>query len=192
MGDVTSVRFGLEPSGAPIFIDSADAIALDSLVGRFNVPGSADAVVRVEVGGALNTELGAVAVDDDVWLSNPITGEMEPLPPGIDLDPSSFFDPVGGWRPLLENLTDVELIGLEDRDGGRYHLRGTAPAEQVEVITAGLVSDLDVQMDLWVDPVTALVTDLEFTADVGDGDTHWVLELSDYGETFDIEPPPEN
>jgi lipoprotein LprG len=192
MGEVTSVRFELEATGAPVYIDAAGAISLNTIDGRFNVPGSADAVVEVEVGGALNTELGAVAVGDDVWLSNPITGELEPLPPGIDLDPSSFFDPAGGWRPLLENLSDVELIGIEDRDGDRYHLRGTAPAEQVEVITAGLVSDLDVTIDVWVDPVTALVTAVEFTADLGDGETNWALTLSDYGETFDIAPPPEN
>lgn len=191
MGEVTSVRFELERSGAPVYIDTAGAISLNSIDGRFDVPGSADAVVEVEVGGALTTELGAVAIDDDVWLSNPITGELEPLPAGIELDPSSFFDPEGGWRPLLENLDDVELLGIEDRDGSAYRVRGIAPAAQVEVITAGLVDGLDVVVDLWIDPVTGLVTAVEFSADLGDGETIWELTLSDYGEEFDISPPPE-
>jgi lipoprotein LprG len=147
-------------------------------------------VVEVEVGGALTTELAAIAVDDDVWLSNPITGEMEPLPPGTELDPSNFFDPEGGWRPLLENLTDVELVGVEDRDGTTYHVRGTAPAAQVEVVTAGLIDGTDVVVDLWIDPATALVTAIEFDVDVGDGEMHWQLELTDYGEEFEIAPPP--
>jgi hypothetical protein len=187
MGAVTSVRFELDRTGAPVYIDSADAISLNSVVGRFNVPESADAVVEVEVVGALTTELGAVAIGDDVWLSDPITGELQPLPPGIDLDPSNFFDPSGGWQPLLEDLADVELVGTED---GLYHIRGTASAERVEVITAGLVDGADVVVDLWIDPVTGLVGLVEFTTDLGDGDTHWVLRLSDYGETFEIEPPP--
>ena len=34
------------------------------------------------------------------------------LPAGIDLDPSLFFDPRGGWQPLMEGLTDVELVGI--------------------------------------------------------------------------------
>jgi lipoprotein LprG len=168
-------------------IDAADAISLNSVIGRFNVPESADAVVEVEVAGALTTELGAVAIGGDVWLSDPITGELQPLPPGIDLDPSNFFDPSGGWQPLLEDLADVELVGTED---GLYHLTGTASAERVEVITAGLVDGADVVVDLWIDPVTGLVGRVEFTTDLGDGDAHWVLTLSDYGETFEIEPPP--
>lgn len=188
MGEVTSVRFELERTGVPVYIDSAEVIALNSVVGRFNVPESADAVVEVEVAGALTTELGAVAVGDDVWLSNPITGELEPLPAGIDLDPSNFFDPSGGWRPLLENLSDVELIGTDD---GLYHVRGTAPAENVEVITAGLVTGTDIEIDLWIDMVTALVAVVEFTTDLGAGETHWEVRLSDYGETFDISPPPD-
>jgi lipoprotein LprG len=189
MGGVTGVRFELDRTGAPVYIDPADVIALNSIVGRFNVPGSADAIVEVEVAGALTTELGAVAVGDDVWLSNPITGELEPLPAGIDLDPSSFFDPSGGWQPLLENLGDVELIGTDD---GTYHVRGTATAENVEVITAGLVTGTDIVIDLWIDPVTALVATVEFTVDLGDGATHWEVRFSDYGETFDISPPPDD
>jgi lipoprotein LprG len=189
MGEVTSVRFELERTGEPVHIDSAGAITLNSIEGRFEVPGSADAVVEVEVAGALTTELGAVAVDGDVWLSNPITGELEPLPAGIDLDPSEFFDPEGGWRPLLENLTEVELVGTEEGD---YHVRGVAPADRVEVITVGLVSDIDVVVDLWIDRITGLVSRVEFTTDLGDGDTDWVLALSDYGETFDITPPPDS
>jgi hypothetical protein len=190
MGDVTSVRFELQTEGSPVYIDDAEAIELRSLEGRFEVPGAADAVVRVRVGGALSTELGAVAVDDEVWLSNPVTGDLEPLPAGVELDPSNFFDPEGGWQPLLSNLTDAELVGVEDRDGDRYHVRGIAPAAQVEVITAGLVDDLDVPIDVWIHPVTGLVTAVEFTADVGEGPTEWILELRDYGEDFDITAPP--
>jgi lipoprotein LprG len=189
MGEVTSVRFELDRTGAPVYIDSAEVIALNSIVGRFNIPESADAVVEVQVAGTLTTELGAVAVGDDVWLSNPITGELEPLPAGIDLDPSSFFDPSGGWQPLLENITDIELIGTDD---GLYHIRGTATAENVEVITAGLVTGTDIVIDLWIDQVTALVATVEFTVDLGDGATHWEVRLSDYGETFDISPPPDD
>jgi lipoprotein LprG len=192
MGDVTSVRFELERTGAPLYIDSSGRIALNTLDGEFTVPASAQAVVEVAVGGTLKTELAAIAIDDEVWLSNPITGNMEPLPPGTELDPSSFFDPKGGWQPLLENLTDVELIGIEDRDGPAYHVRGTAPAAQVGVITAGLIEDTDVVIDVWIDPVTALVTGVEFDVelDAGAGATHWKLDLTDYGEEFDISPPP--
>ena len=102
MGDDQSVRFELRRSGAPVYIDQVERIALNSVVGRFTVPGAAQAVLEVEVDGALISELGAIALDDEVWLSNPITGNFEPLPPGYDIDPSLFFDPKNGWRPLMD------------------------------------------------------------------------------------------
>ena len=190
MGATESVRFELERTGAPVYIDQVEQLALNSVVGQFTVPGSAQAVLEVEVDGGLVSELGAVALDDEIWLSNPITGEFEPLPVGIDLDPSLFFDPQGGWQPLMEGLTDVELVGTEERDGAdRYHIAATAPADRVEAITAGLVQDQDVDIDFWIQPVTGEVRAVEFTTPVGGGQVTWELELSEYGEDFDIQPP---
>ena len=190
MGDTESVRFELQRSGAPVYIDQVEQLALNSIVGQFTVPGAAQAVLEVEVDGGLISELGAVALDDEIWLSNPITGEFEPLPAGIDLDPSLFFDPQGGWQPLMEGLTDVELVGTEERDGAdRYHIVATAPADRVETITAGLVQDQDVEIDFWIQPVTGHVRAVEFTTVVGGDDVEWSLDLSEYGEDFDIQPP---
>ncbi|MFW2382270.1 MAG: LppX_LprAFG lipoprotein [Acidimicrobiales bacterium] len=190
MGGVTSVRFSLDRSGDPVFIDQAKAISLTSLQGRFAAPASADAVLAVEVSGLLNTEIGAVAIDEEIWLSNPLTGEFETLPPGFDIDPSSFFDPKGAWEPLLRDLRNVEFVGEEDRDGQTlYHLRGLAPADRMQAVTAGLVRGSDIQIDLWLDPKTALVSTLEFEAELGEGNSSWVLGFSDYGEPFTITDP---
>ncbi|HEX4984185.1 MAG TPA: LppX_LprAFG lipoprotein [Ilumatobacteraceae bacterium] len=189
MGDVTSVRFTLDRSGSPVYIDTFESLALDSVDGRFTAPASADAVLTVEVDGSLKTQLGAVAIDDTVWLSNPVTGIFEPLPDGYDIDPSRFFDPEGGWRPLLAELQDPVLVGEVDRDGERYQISGVAPADNIEIISAGLVRDQDVAIDFWIHTVTGLVTAAEFTTTYRGADTDWVLELGDYGETFEIEPP---
>ena len=190
MGATESVRFELRRRGAPVHIDQVEQLTLNSVIGRFTVPGSAQAVLEVEVDGGRVSELGAVALDDEIWLSNPITGEFEPLPAGIDLDPSLFFDPKGGWQPLMEGLTDVELVGTEKRDGAtRYHIAATAPADRVETITAGLVQDQDVVIDFWIQPVTGHVRAVEFTTTVDGADVEWSLDLSEYDEDFDIRPP---
>lgn len=190
MADVTSVEFALERTGSPIFIDQFGSIALDSLIGQFTVPGRAIARLDVEVDGNLSTRIGAVAIDDEVWISNPVTGTFETLPAGYDIDPSRFFDPEGGWQPLLANLSDVELVGIEDRGDERYHVRGVAPAAEVRNITVGLVRDQDVVVDLWIDPSTSLVTAAEFTTSIDGADANWTLELGRYGDEFTIEPPP--
>jgi hypothetical protein len=189
MANVTSVEFELERGGAPIFIDEFERIALDSLRGQFSVPGRAQAELNVTVNDNLATRLGAVAVDDEVWISNPVTGDFETLPSGYDIDPSKFFDPENGWGPLLGSLQDVSLVAVDDRGGERYHITGTAPAEQVSNITVGLVQGQDVAVDLWVHPATFLVTAAEFETTIGDATSQWALTLDRYGDTFEIEPP---
>jgi hypothetical protein len=195
MGDVTSVRFDLRRDGAPIHIDQFESIAIDRIVGEFTVPQSAQAALDVEVNASLKTQLAAIALGTEVWLSNPITGEFETLPDGYDIDPSRFFDPENGWRPLLAGLTEVELVGLEQRKGDnggeRYHIRGIATADQMKIITAGLVSNQNVEIDFWIQPVTALVRSATFTtaAPESGGDVDWTLELSQYGAEFTIVPP---
>ena len=189
MGDVTSVRFELKRSGAAIYIDEFKSLALEWIVGRFSAPTSVDAALTVTVDGSLTTKLGAVAIDGTVWLSNPVTGTFETLPPGYDIDPSTFFDPDTGWRPLLADLQDVELVGEENRGGKRYHIRGLAPADRMEIVTAGLVRDQDVPVDFWVKRDTGLITAAEFSTTFDGTVTDWVLELSDYGKTFTIKAP---
>ncbi len=189
MGDVTSVRFTLTRTGAPVYVDAAQSTALDALEGRFAEPNSADALLDVTVTGDLRTKIGAVAIGEEVWMSNPVTGEFETLPANYDIDPSLFFDPEDGWQPLLESLTDPAFVGEEDRDGTKYRLRATAPAASMQAVTAGLVRGQDVELDLWLHPVTALVTDVEFSTSFDGADTFWVLGLADYGETFTISDP---
>lgn len=189
MGAVTSVEFRLDRDGAPIYIDEFESIALDSLLGQFSVPARARAQLRVTVDGNLATEIGAVAMDDEVWISNPVTGDFETLPPGFDIDPSRFFDPEDGWQPLLANLREVELVGIDDRGGERYHVRGIAPAAEVENITVGLVTGQDVPVDLWIHPTTSLVTHLDFDTVIDEAESSWTLDLDRYGESFTIRPP---
>jgi MFS family permease len=180
MGGVESVRFHLVRDGAPVFIDDLESIAIDEITGTVTVPDEAEALIKVTIDGNLSTNLGAIASAGETLLSNPVTGVFEPLPAGYDLDPRSFFDPVGGWQPLIGGLVDVVLVGEEDRGGLRYHVRGTAPADRIEAVTAGLVRGQEVVVDLWVHPVTALVTAVEFDTVLGDGTTSWALELSEY------------
>ena len=189
MGQVIGVEFTLTRSGAPVYIDAFESIALDDLFGQFSVPSRAQAEITVTIDDSYRTRLGAVAIDEEVWISNPVTGDFETLPPGYDIDPSSFFDPQDGWRPLLENLQDVRLVGIETVGGERYHIGGTAPAAQVKKITVGLVRDQDVAVDLWIHPTSYLVTQARFTTMINGRSSDWLLSLDRYDEPFTIRPP---
>lgn len=189
MGAVTSVEFRLDRGGAPVYIDEFESLALDAMLGQFSVPNRAQAQLTVTVDDSLTTEIGAVAIDGEVWISNPVTGDFETLPPGFDIDPSQFFDPVNGWQPLLANLEDTELVSIDDRGGDRYHVRGVAPAAEVENITVGLVTGQDIPIDIWIHPTSYLVTHLEFDTMLDGAESTWSIDLDRYGQTFTIAPP---
>jgi len=189
MGAVESVSFSIERGGAPVYIDPLDTLAFVSAAGRFAAPSSAEAVVVVAVGD-LRAQVGAVAIDGETWLTNPITGDWEPAPDGYTFDPAALFDPALGWRPLLaDDLGDVSLVGLEDR-GERplYHVRGLAPQNRISLITAGLVGQ-DVTLDLWLDPGDGAVVEAEFTTVYRGEDSSWRLTFTGYGEDVVVEVP---
>lgn len=188
MGEVDTVSFTIERTGAPIFIDPAEILVFEKAEGRFEAPDSADALVTVEVGG-FSTEIGAIAHQGTTWLSDPITGNFARAPGDYAFDPATLFDPSIGWRPLLaEGLSDIEWFGLDGSD--RYHLSALADGDRVEVITAGLVRQQDVVLDLRLDPTTGAVREVEFST-VNDGaESTWTLAFRGYGEPVEISPPP--
>ena len=190
MGEVDTVRFAIERGGDPVYIDDVGLLEFKDAKGRFVAPDAADAVVKVGVSG-LNVEIGAVAIEGSLWLSNPLTGDWELAPAAYAFDPTTLFDPEVGWRPLLAGeLQNAEFVGREEGDdGARYHLTGTAPAARISTITAGLVSGQDVAVDLWIDPVTAHVLQVVFEADSPTGRSDWDLSFSDYGADIVITPP---
>lgn len=185
MGEVETVRFALTASGDPVFIDPLATLALVAADGRVAVP-DADALLTVEVSGSLQTRLGAIAVGSDAWLSNPITGDFEPLPEEYGIDPSRFFDPQGAWRPLLENLTDATIVGAEE-DG--VLMTAVARGDDVRRVTAGLARAVAVPAELWLDAETAEVNRIRFTTEIDGSTTTWDLRLSEYGTDVVIEPP---
>lgn len=190
MGSVEFVRFRIERSGAPVYIDSLQTLNFALAEGQFAAPSSANAVVTLAVGN-LNAQIGAIAIDGVTWLTNPITGEWTEAPSGYDFDPSTLFDPELGWRPLLaDGLTEVVWIGEETKNSEpRYHIRAIADEDRVALILAGLIRKQPVSIDMWIDPETGYVREAELST-VYEGQTSdWYIEFSEFDEPIEIEPP---
>ena len=151
------------------------------------------AEVKRETVSATIETIGAIAIDGTIWLSNPITGNWEQAPSQYAFDPTTLFSPEVGWRPLLDGeLRNPVLVGLENHDDEqRYHVTGSAPAARIETITAGLVSDQDVDLDLWLDADTGHVLEVLFNAETDAGISSWELRFFDYGDEMNIVPPAE-
>lgn len=186
MAAVDSVRFELTRSGAEAHLDDGETITFNSADGRFAAPDSADAVVEVAIAG-FTTEVGAVAVDGEIWLTNPVTGAWEAAPEELTFNPATLFDPEVGWRALLANgLSDVELV---ETSADRHRITGTAAAERVDVLTGGLV-EAAAPIEVVIDTDTGLLDEVSFDVEVADGTTMWQVVLVDYGTEVMVTVPP--
>ena len=190
MGSVKTVQFSIQRGGEPVYIDTQGFLEFVSATGRYAAPGAAEALVTVSALG-LSTEVGAVVIEGDTWLTNPITGLWEPTPPGYTFDPATLFDPEVGFRAMLaEGIPSVEDIGDElVEEVTLRHLRFTASGARVEVITAGMVRGEDVTIDAWIEPVSGELRRATFATTIGALPTEWDLAFFDYGGDISITPP---
>jgi lipoprotein LprG len=190
MGSVDTVQFSIERGGEPVYIDTQGFLEFVSATGRYAAPGAAEALVTVSALG-LSTEVGAVVIEGDTWLTNPITGLWEPTPPGYTFDPATLFDPDVGFRAMLqEGIPTVEDVGEEViEEQTLRHVRFTASGARVEVITAGMVSGEDVTIDAWIEPASGELRRATFATTIGALPTEWDLTFFDYGADITINPP---
>jgi lipoprotein LprG len=187
MAAIDTVSFQITRSGAPVYLDPGGSLAFEEATGRFSSQAAAaDAVVKVTALG-IETQVGAVSIDGELLLSNPLTGTWERAPDTITFDPVSLFDPETGWQPLLRtDLTDAKLV--DDAEPGRRHVAGRASGARLAAITGGLVHD-DAPIDLWLDIDTGRVLVAVFDTVTGAEPSKWRMELSDYGAEVVITRP---
>ena len=190
MGAIDYVRFKIERTGAPVYIDPAHTLNFKVAEGQFAAPSSANAVVTLAVGN-LNAQIGAIAINGKTWLTNPISGNWEDAPEGYEFNPATLFDPDVGWRPLLaEGLSNVQWIGEEQHNGeNRYHIRAAADEDRVALILAGLIEKQPVDLDMWIDPATGYVREAELSTIYEGQTSDWHIEFSEFGQPVAITPP---
>jgi lipoprotein LprG len=187
MGGLQSARFTMERSGAPVEVAGLE---FDSAEGQYAAPASARAILRVQAAG-LAVEVGTIAIEDRVWLTNPLTGGWEEIPTGSGFNIALIFDPRVGWVPLLtEDLSNVVYQGVGDAgDGDRHVIHGSIAASRVEFLTAGLVEAQSVDADIWIHPATGHITRVEFETTLEGAVSRWVIELSEFDRPVAIEAP---
>ncbi|MDJ0497098.1 MAG: LppX_LprAFG lipoprotein [Acidimicrobiia bacterium] len=190
MSNVDYVHFKiLWAGGAPIGISDFNADFEDA-EGFFAAPGAANGVATLAVGNA-KAQLGVISIEGQTWLTEPISGAWMDAPSGFDIDLAVLFDAEDGWGPLIsDGLSDVQWLGSEERGSEpRYRIRGTADADRVKTILAGLIPRQEVEIDMWLDTSTGHIREAELST-VYEGQTSdWYIEFTEFGEPVEINPP---
>ena len=185
MSDVTSAAFTIEQSGAEFFIDENGQLAFRSADGRYAAPASAEALVTVDALG-FTTQVGAVAIEGTVWLSDPLTGNWAEAPESFAFDPATLFDSEQGFPALLtEGQGRSELLSSDETS---HRIRTPVSAERLSVLTSGLV-EAATDVELTIDAGTDRISEATFELPVADQTSSWRLALDQYDEPVTVERP---
>lgn len=201
MSTVESASFTIEQTGATVFIDDDEQFAFQAADGRFAAPRSSEAILTVQALGFV-TEVGAIAIDGRFWLTNPLTGDWVEAPENFTFDPAELFDADSGLPALLrEAAATADLVddsadqstgdssdGAETDQPNVHHVRTSATAERVAVLTSGLV-DTESEVDFWIDVASGRIVEASFEVDVDGATSNWRMTLSDYDSDVTIDPP---
>jgi len=187
MTRLQTARFTMERTGAPVEVAGLEFVSAE---GQYAAPAAALALLQVRVSD-LSVEVGTIAIEERVWLTNPLTGRWEEIPEGTGFNIAIIFDAEVGWVPLLtEDLSDIVYLGVQDDGrGARHVIHGSIAAVRVEFLTAGLVEAQSVESDIWIHPESGHITMVEFATDDGGAITEWVIRLSEFDEPVTIDPP---
>ncbi len=188
MAAIDSVHFQVERSGAEVFIDDAGLVVFEQADGRFATPASADAVVSVLLLGT-TIELGAVAIDGQLYLTDPLSGVWQDATGTIAFDPAKIFSADAGIAEVLASGMPTATLQSKSPDAdGLLRLEGVVDAADVDTLTSGLVSE-EASATVSIDAETFLVRSITFDTPIDDSVATWSVELSDYGATVDIVAP---
>ncbi len=186
-----SAHFKLAVDG-DAFIDNAESIKLMSAEGDIKRPNAVKADAKVDI-QITQANISLIAIGDQAWMTNFISGKWEPAPADFSYNPSILFDDQNGIKPILSSLQSPELGGSESVNGrDARKVTGTVDEQTVNQITSGSIQGDAIGVTLWVDAATndLLRVSLKEPQGVREKPVEWTLDLSKQGEAVDIQPPP--
>ncbi len=189
-----SVHFALTLSGTPVYADPGGVFQVLSVEGDMQRPDAAIATLKVR--SALTVaEVRLVSLDDQIYVTNPVTRAWQCVAPGQVFDPVVLFDDEAGVTYLIrEAFEDIRLVGIEAFDGApHYHLQGTLAGEPLRDLTYNLLGLGTIEVDLWANVETLHVSQVVMV-DTGTGTdddepSTWTMQFSDYNQEVDVRAP---
>lgn len=186
--ELKSFRFTLDVENVP---PSASGLSLTSAEGEVVVPDRLKAKASATFSRIpIETEL--VFVGEDDYFIDPLTRKWRRLDVGTS--PVAFFDPAQGVLTVIKSAVEVEDAGSEIVDGVETHrLTGKVKArEAARLLVVSSTSDRLADVELWIGKDDSILRRIRVRGPVGEGegaDASRTVEISDFGQTFQIEAP---
>lgn len=193
MQSLEGFSFLLDSTGAPAFLDNEEYYMFSQMEGDFVMPDRLQAEFRIVTPG-LVSEVTTICIGDQQWETHWVTGEWVLLPPNLSFNPMLLFNPETGVQSIANDLTDLQLTGLEELEtmpGVKlYAITGRLAGEHLYELSYGMMSFQTMDAKLWIDPQTFDLYRIELTEDTGaEEEKVWVLEFWNINQTTDIQAP---
>jgi hypothetical protein len=195
---VSALRFKLQLTGAPAFIDDADLISFGSADGVYVAPDKISAKVSAAVAGVAG-QIDIVAVGSDQYMKHLLLTANRWLnmqfSPGFNADTLIRGDL--GIKYALNALTDLTYHGVVDLFGTQvHHISGTASVADISAVTVNLIRGTgSANAEIYINVATGQVERIvlvqpETVTDQHPEPTTWIMELFDYGDrSISVEVP---
>lgn len=188
---INSAHYRLQIDG-DVFLDAQGTISLRGAEGDLLRPMSATAKADVSFAGATLT-VNMVAIGEDQYITNFLTGSWERAPQGLGYNPSTLFDRDTGIEGILRKVQQASIVGEEELDGAKVqHLRGQVARADVTPITGGTFVGDPIDFDLWVTNDAHGIVQIvlhDTAASQGAKPATWTLHISDLNHPVTINRP---
>jgi hypothetical protein len=188
--------FLIIPEGEDSFLDQQKTIILSQAEGDYLVPDKVSATIKIIFSGIV-AEVSVISIGEDTWETNVLTGGWQKSTADYAFQPLSLLHPETGLIAVIaEDTSELEMeegAALEELPGIELlHLTGKLEGSRVNQLSAGLIDDELLEVELWVDAGSyeihrLLITDPTNSAE--GKDTIWQMDFWNFGTVADIKPP---
>lgn len=195
---IQSLHFVIEFSGDPTYLDRAHTLALRRVEGDVVRPDRMRATVKASLPGAF-VQINAIGIGEQQFATNPLNNKWEKIPTEWGFNPAVLFQASSGLGALMmqaQNLTALADDNIENQR--HYRLRGDIAGTSVAPITGWLVSEGNIQVELWISASDAAVHRIRLTEVLPNATpargtpippTQWTIDLNKFDVPVEIKPP---
>jgi hypothetical protein len=188
--------FLIIPEGEDTFVDQQKTIILSQADGDYLVPDKVSATIKIVFSGIV-AEVSVISIGENTWETNVLTGGWQKSSASYAFQPLSLLHPETGIIAVIaEDTSELKMdkgAAIEELPGvDLLHLRGTLEGARINQLSAGLIDDETLGVELWITPESYELHRLVITdpANSAEGvDTTWQMDFWNFGTIADIQPP---